>query len=207
MAHPHTLPRCLYIAHILWNTLSAPAVAKKKLFDSSLISFFFHFLETTPPSYHSPSHPSLKASPYSSPPHRALTHPSPLSAGHSSVCAVILKPRRVSSTESLHKCMSVQNEEELRNVWVAGWEARPSLLTGWGARRRSGWVGGWGCCRESGERRSFVLKDSVDLFGSIYITWYFTWMFRLRCASPEGPMFFCNNFECNIKTPFRLHKF
>lgn len=27
--------------------------------------------------------------------------------------------------------MSVQNEEELRNVWAVGWEACPSLLTGW----------------------------------------------------------------------------
>lgn len=31
--------------------------------------------------------------------------------------------------------MSVQNEEELRNVWAVGWEACPSLLTGWGRGR------------------------------------------------------------------------
>lgn len=60
-------------------------------------------------------------------------------------------PWRENCTESLHKCMSVQNEEELRNVWAAGWEACPSLLTGWWTggccKWMSGWLTGWGCCR------------------------------------------------------------
>ena len=46
-----------------------------------------------------------------------------------------------------------------------------------------------------------MLKDRVGLFGNIDITWCFTWMFWLRCASPEGPMFFWIHFECYIKTP------
>lgn len=40
--------------------------------------------------------------------------------------------------------MSVQNEEELRNVWAVGWEACPGLLTGWGGGAQRG----RGCCWE-----------------------------------------------------------
>lgn len=54
--------------------------------------------------------------------------------------------------------MSVQNEEELRNVWAAGWEACPSLLTGWGwGGSASGWAGG---CGEKGE--GLVLNVCAD---------------------------------------------